>query len=95
MDPIVGNSTSLASHQRRASLETISVEAKASSNKSTLDNGNSLTDISSLAKDSASSGADIRKDVIARAEKLLADPNWLSDQNLDLLAEKIISEEEF
>jgi hypothetical protein len=47
-----------------------------------------------LASDAKNTGEEIRGDVIARAEKLLSDPNWLSDSNLDSLADRILSIED-
>ena len=53
-----------------------------------------LTDIPSLAQASHSSGPDLRPDALARAEKLLKDPNWLNDTNLDALAERLMVQED-
>ncbi len=50
----------------------------------------SLTDISKLADEAARSGEDIRPEAIDRAQKLLQDPSWLSDYNIDGLAGKLI-----
>tara|TARA_B100001093_G_scaffold369576_1_gene354540 strand:+ start:403 stop:684 length:282 start_codon:yes stop_codon:yes gene_type:complete len=40
------------------------------------------------------SGEDIRPEAIARAQALMSDPNWLSDDALGALANKLISSEE-
>ena len=40
------------------------------------------------------SGDDIRPEAIARAQSLLNDPNWLNDEALESLADKLISSEE-
>ena len=40
------------------------------------------------------SGDDIRPEAIARAQALMSDPDWLSDDALESLADKIISSEE-
>ena len=40
--------------------------------------------------DAANSGEDIRPEAIARAKELLGDANWLSDYNIDGLANKLI-----
>ena len=40
------------------------------------------------------SGDDIRPEAIARAQALMSDPDWLSDDALESLAEKLISSEE-
>ena len=50
----------------------------------------SLTDLSDLASRASESQSDIRPDVIARAQTLLNDPDWLNDDNLDVLAERLI-----
>ena len=55
--------------------------------------GNNLTDISDIANRVENSSPDLRNDVIAKAQSLLNDPNWLSDSNLDRLATKISLEE--
>lgn len=54
----------------------------------------SLIDLSSIAEKADSSGPDIRPDAIARAQALLNDPNWLNDDALDTLAEKLIDIED-
>ena len=50
----------------------------------------SLTDMGAVAKRAEASSPDIRPDAIARAQALLDDPNWLNDEALDALAEKLI-----
>ena len=57
--------------------------------KSTL---HALTDLSNLAHSSA---ADIREAVVENAKRLLEDPNWLSDDNLEILSAKILQNENF
>ena len=63
--------------------------------KDSSENSVSLTDLSSISEKVNQSEPDIRPDVIARAQTLLDDPNWLSDENLDSLAEKLIEVEDF
>ena len=46
--------------------------------------------MSKLADEAARSGEDIRPEAIDRAQKLLQDPSWLSDYNIDGLAGKLI-----
>ncbi|MDG1138452.1 MAG: hypothetical protein P8N49_02905 [Opitutales bacterium] len=53
----------------------------------------SLTDIGAIARRADASSPDIRPDAIARAQALLNDPDWLSDESLDALAEKLIDTE--
>ena len=55
----------------------------------------SLTDFSSLGERAAASGPDIREDKIAYAQRLINDPNWLNDDTLDSLAERLIDSEGF
>ena len=55
--------------------------------------GNNLTDISDIANRVENSSPELRSDVIAKAQSLLNDPDWLSDSNLDRLATKISLEE--
>ena len=54
-----------------------------------------LTDISGIAERAATSGDEIRPEVIKRAKALLADPNWLNDSALEGLADKLLSTEDF
>ncbi|OUW38286.1 MAG: hypothetical protein CBD35_04440 [Verrucomicrobia bacterium TMED175] len=65
------------------------LEAGSRSNPTNLDALNQLT------KNSITSSPDIREDKIREARKLLNDPNWLSDENLDLLSAKILQVEQF
>ena len=66
-----------------------SSDASSSTNQTKLDALNQLT------KNSISSSPDIREDKIREASKLLEDPDWLSDENLDLLSAKILQAEDF
>jgi hypothetical protein len=66
-----------------------SSDASSSTNQTKLDALNQLT------KNSISSSPDIREDKIREATKLLEDPDWLSDKNLDLLSAKILKVEDF
>lgn len=50
----------------------------------------SLTDISEIGKKAKDAQSEVRPDALARAQALLEDPNWLNDQALDALAEKLI-----
>ena len=53
----------------------------------------SLTDISEIGKKAKDLQSEVRTDAIARAHALLNDPNWLNDQALDALADKLIDVE--
>jgi len=56
---------------------------------------NSISGPGSTARHVASSSPDIRDDAIQRAQQLLKDSNWLSDDNLTRLASKISDLEDF
>ena len=53
-----------------------------------------LPNISEVSARISNSSPDVRSDAIERAKILLADPNWLSDENLDRLASKLSEVEE-
>jgi hypothetical protein len=94
MDPIVGNSTNINQHHSVVARERPAKDRDLPSNPAVSDSLNSIIDLSSLASEAKNTGEEIREDVIARAEKLLSDPNWLSDSNLDSLADRILSVED-
>ena len=48
-----------------------------------------------LIEDVTNSMPDNRSDVIERAKKLVADPNWLNDSNLSNLSSRILVVEDF
>ena len=48
-----------------------------------------------LIEDVTSSMPDNRSDVIERAKKLVADPNWLNDSNLSDLSSRLLVVEDF
>ena len=54
----------------------------------------SLTDLSSLTS-KAQEGSELRLDVIEKAKKLLCDPNWPNDNQLEKLSDKLLSSEDF
>ena len=55
----------------------------------------SLSDHSLTATMAEQSSTDIREDVIMKAKNLMADPNWLSDDNITQLSAKILEVEDF
>jgi len=55
----------------------------------------SLSDHSLTASRAEQSSTDIREDVILKAKNLMADPNWLSDDNITQLSAKILEVEDF
>ena len=48
-----------------------------------------------LIEDVTNSAPDNRSDVIERARKLVADPNWLNDSNLSNLSSRLLVTEDF
>ena len=96
MDPIQGYDQAPARLPRNiVSGEANIDQHPRADNPSSLDQGHiSLTDLSGIASKADSLGPDIRPDVIARAQALLDDPNWLNDDTLDALAEKLIDTED-
>ncbi|MDG1325564.1 MAG: hypothetical protein P8P49_07340 [Opitutales bacterium] len=53
-----------------------------------------ISNISQLSQKAAESSDDVRPDVMERARTLLDDPNWLNNDSLELLAGKIVDEEQ-
>lgn len=94
MDPIVGNSTNINQHHPGVARERPPTDRENPSEPLLSDSLNSIIDLSSLTADAQNTGEEIREDVIARAEKLLSDPNWLNDSNLDSLSDRILSVED-
>ena len=60
-----------------------------------VDLDSNVADLSNLVTHAKDSSADIRADVIDRAKLLLSDPNWLNDDNLSKLSEKLLQVEDF
>ena len=51
--------------------------------------------LSELAQKAAASGPDVRADEIERAKRLVADPNYPSDEILDEVAERLLRSDDF
>jgi hypothetical protein len=94
MDPIVGNSTNINQHRSGVARERPPTDKNRPSEPIVSDTPKSITDLSSLSLEVKNTGEDIRGDVIARAEKLISDPNWINDSTLDSLADRILSVED-
>ena len=92
MDSINPTGSNLGNVSRNSSSSNISISSEQTS---TSNISNTAPLLPNLADKVSSSSSDIREDVIARAEKLLNDPNWLSDENLDRLASRLIDNEDF
>ena len=52
-----------------------------------------MTDLSKISKKANDAQSEIRTDAIARAQALLDDPDWLNDQAIEALADKLIDVE--
>jgi hypothetical protein len=95
MDSISGDSPkkilsdNVSGNFRKNPSTSISSDTDLSSNPTKLDA------LNQLAKNSIRSAPDIREDKIREAKKLMNDPDWLSDENLDLLSAKIFQVEDF
>jgi hypothetical protein len=95
MDPIFVNNSSIQSHHKPGAKSELSgTKTKDSAPNQAILPRADLTDIPSLANTSMNSGPDLRPDVLARAEKLLNDPDWLNDSNLDALAQRLMIQED-
>lgn len=94
MDPILGNSTNINQHRPGVVRERLPADNDPITEPVVSDSPNSIINISSLSTDARNTGNEVRRDVIARAEKLISDPNWLTDSNLDSLADRILSVED-
>ena len=92
MDAISNNEASrLCRTYRKSELHTSIAQDSASTAPSKVQ----LTDLSDLADRAANSGDEIRPEAVERAKALLSDPNWLNDDALEGLAEKLLSTEDF
>jgi hypothetical protein len=94
MDPIIGSNSSVFSHLQAGAKKEVIVNSPPGSSTVASEEVSLISDIKNLAKAAENSDPDIRPDVVAKAEKLLNDPNWLSDSNLDALADRILSTED-
>ena len=97
MDSISGDSLNKIAQQHLSDLRignnqvNQSVEL-ASANHNTKSKLNALSELTERA---IISDKDIRPDVVAKARGLLDDPNWLSDNQLLQLSEKLLDIEDF
>ena len=55
----------------------------------------SLTDLSELADRVANSSNEIRPEAVENAMRLMNDPNWPNDSDIDKLADKLLKIEDF
>ena len=95
MEAISGDSSSPISQNEISTIKshlpisTLNTKVEAQPQASTLSN------ISQTASRAALTTPDIREDVIKRAKDLIADPSWLSDENISHLSEKLLQVEDF
>jgi hypothetical protein len=95
MEPISGE-PSVPSIQNQLNGLSVKTSSNISSNPTTpLDNNGNLNAVSDLTKSASDSSPDIREDVVEKAKRLLADPNWLSDDNLLNFSSKLLQNEDF
>ena len=92
MDAISGNEKNAfaRAYGKPESLPRSTVESKIVDSQKV-----NLTDLSELAQRASDSSTDVRPDAIERAQALLADPNWPSDADLEGLADKLLTTEDF
>lgn len=92
MDAISGNERNafVRAYGKPESLPRSTVESKNVDSQKV-----NLTDLSELAQRASDSSTDVRPDAIERAQALLADPNWPSDADLEGLADKLLTTEDF
>ena len=97
MDSISGDSLNNVAQKHLSDLRVGNNQANplvnlTSTNHNTQPKLNALSDLTERA---TNSDKDIRQDVVAKARGLLDDPNWLSDNNLLQLSEKLLDIEDF
>lgn len=97
MDSISGDSLSNVAQKPLSDLRVGNTQANPSVNltSTNLNTQSKLNALSELTERATNSDKDIRQDVVAKARGLLDDPNWLSDNNLLQLSEKLLDIEDF
>ena len=87
----INSSDSIGIHHQSSHVDNSCSSTSKSKNAGTTKQSQaSLPDLSKLADEATRSGDDIRPEAIDRAKKLIQDPDWLSDYNVDGLASKLI-----
>jgi len=94
MDPIIGNNSPYQSHPLSVGKRDANTAEHIETADKTIQPSSSLTSIASLVKAVAVSSPEIRPGALARGAELLNDPNWLSDSNIDVLAERLIDSDQ-
>lgn len=95
MDSISGDSTSDIIQKSLSDIKVKQVQDSATTPEKPLASTPKLDALSNLVNDANTSSNDIRQDVVANAQKLLSDPDWLSDDQLFNLSEKLLQVEDF
>jgi len=97
MDSISGDSLNKVAQQHLSDLRIGSNQVNQSVNLTNTNHNtqSKLNALSELTERATNSDKDIRPDVVAKARGLLDDPNWLSDNNLLQLSEKLLDIEDF
>ncbi len=94
MDPIIGNNSPFQSHPRSVGKKDTHPAEHIDTVDSTIHAPSSLNSMDSLVKAAAVSSPDIRPEALARGAELLNDPNWLTDSNIEVLAERLIDSDQ-
>lgn len=94
MDPITNRVDASSSARSDAPIPPRAADLSTEAPK-TEDQGNRITDLSDLAAKASTAGPDIRADEVERGKRLLADPNYPSDEILDKLSENLLRSDDF
>ena len=94
MDPITNRTDSSVSARQNSVVPAPSADASQASPDSTKTSSNQITDLSALAQ-KAASGPDVRAEEVERGKRLVADPNYPSDDLLEKLAEGLLNSDDF
>ena len=97
MDSISGDSLNKVAQQHLSELRVGNNQVNHLVNPTSTNHNtkSKLNALSELTERATNSDKDIRQDVVAKARGLLDDPNWLSDNNLLQLSEKLLDIEDF
>tara|TARA_B100001248_G_scaffold257435_1_gene239924 strand:+ start:2359 stop:2640 length:282 start_codon:yes stop_codon:yes gene_type:complete len=93
MEPINPKATNSVVSTGIASSQ--SVTGGKESLKQKISNPNKTPEFTDLSTRVANSASDVRHEVVANAKKLINDPEWLNDANLENLSGKILGLEDF
>jgi hypothetical protein len=94
MEPINPNTANPVISSGIASSQSASTGGKESL-KQNISNPDITPEFTDLSTRVANSASDVRHDVVANAKKLINDPEWLNDANLENLSGKILGLEDF